>query len=349
MTGSKSKRVLVVDDDEPTCAFLHAVLAEAGYDCTTVQDGPCALSRLASDEPFDLVFSDVNMPGMNGLDVLRTVKAVNPTLPVVLVSGLYELGLGMDALRSGATDYLIKPFKPNSIVEMAEQHLGPGVRREETLFQESLGRLLAYRANDQLPTGQLLDVFEALGLRRYETRQHSRRVADYSMLLGRRCDLPYEQLQDLCVGALLHDVGKVAIPHNILMKPGPLEPEEWTVMRLHAELGWEMIEPFSQLTKAAEIVRSHHERWDGEGYPRGFAGDTIAIGARIFAVADTFDAMTSDRPYRKGRALTTAKSETVEMTGIQFDPEVVRQFGRISDLELAEIRRRHSDRCVGTT
>ena len=343
MTGSKNKRVLVVDDDAPTRELLHEVLTEAGYDCTAVQDGLCALSQLASGEPFDLVFSDVNMPGMNGIDVLRTVKAVNPTLPVVLVSGLYELELGIDALRSGAADYLIKPFKPNSIVEMAERHLGPGVRRTEILFQESLDRLLECHTNDQLSTEQLLDVFETLGLRRYETRQHSRRVADYSMLLGCRCELTHEELQDLRLGALLHDVGKLAIPHNILMKPGPLDPDEWTVMRLHPGLGWEMLEPFSQLTNAAEIVRSHHERWDGQGYSRGLRRDAIPIEARVFAVADTFDAMISDRPYRKGRAVATARSEIVELAGAQFDPEVVRKFDQISDLELAEIRRRHPD------
>ena len=169
------------------------------------------------------------------------------------------------------------------------------------------------------------------------------------MLLGRRCQLTDERLRDLRLGTLLHDVGKLAIPHNILMKPGPLDPEEWPVMQLHAELGWQILEPFSQLANAAEIVRSHHERWDGGGYPRGLAGDAIPIGARIFAVADTFDAITSDRPYRKGRAVAAAKSEIVGMSGIQFDRQVVRRFDKISDLELAEIRRRHSDRLVGTT
>ena len=167
MTGSNSKRVLVDDDDQPTCELLHTVLAGAGYDCSAVQNGLHALSRLASGVPFDLVFTDVNMPG---IDVLRTVKAVNPNLPVVLVSGRYDVELGMDALRSGAVDYLIKPFKPSSVVEMAQRHLGPRVRREEILFQESLAHLLDYHTSDDLPAEKLLDVFETLGLRRYETR-----------------------------------------------------------------------------------------------------------------------------------------------------------------------------------
>ena len=240
--SSAARRVLVIDDDEGSLELLHEILTDAGYDCVSVQDGLRALSQLASGEPFDLVFSDVQMPGIDGIDVLRTVKAVQPTLPVVLVSGRYEIDTGLAALTSGAADYLMKPVKPTSVVEMAQRHLGPANDRREELFQKTLRELLERNANE-LPTEQLLNLFETLGLKRYETRQHSRRVSDCSILIGRRVGLGGDELSDLRLGALLHDIGKIGIPYNVLNKPGPLGKDEWMVMRTHVDLGWQMLEP----------------------------------------------------------------------------------------------------------
>jgi putative nucleotidyltransferase with HDIG domain len=343
MNRGRNKRVLVVDDDEGMRTLLDETLTSAGYECTAVQDGLRALSHLASNEAVDLVFSDIGMPGISGIDLLQTVKAVTPTTPVILVSGLYRQELGLSALLSGAADYLFKPVRPKAILEMVQRHLGPQVGRDEIIFQERIARLLSTTGGGPLDTAQVLEVFETLGLKRYETLQHSRRVADYSRLVGRRLGLNGADLEDLRLGSLLHDVGKIAIPHNILMKDGPLNDEEWAVMRLHPELGWEMLRPFPELANAAQVVRSHHERFEGGGYPQGLAGTAIPKAARIFAVVDTYDAMVSDRPYRKGRPIDAARAEIGSLAGVQFDPDMVRAFLEIPELSLLEVRRRHED------
>ena len=337
------KRVLVVDDEEGVRELLGEVLEDAGYSCSRVQDGLRALSRLASETRYDLIFSDISMPGLDGIDLLRTVKSVAPVTPVILVSGNYEWELGLDALRLGAADYLYKPVKRAAILEMARKHIGPGVRRDETILQDSLSRILSEAGSSPASTERVIEMFSALGLRRYETLQHSRRVADYSLLLGRQHGLSDQELEDLRLGALLHDAGKIAIPHNVLMKPGALNEQEWRVMHMHPQLGWEMLRPFTVLETAAEIVRCHHERWDGKGYPKGLAGGAIPIGARIFSVIDTLDAMISDRPYRKGCSVADARAEIRSASGSQFDPAVVSSFMAIPDLHLVSIKRRHSD------
>ena len=221
--GEDRKRVLVVDDEEGIRELVGDVLDDAGYSCRRVQDGLRALSCLASETEFDLIFSDISMPGLDGIDLLRTVKSVAPVTPVVLVSGNYESELGLDAVRLGAADYLYKPVRRSAILDMARKHLGPGVRRGDALLQESLSKLIAEAGSSPLPTECVVELFSQLGLKRYETLQHSRRVADYSRLLGLRHGLSEEELEDLRLGALLHDAGKTAIPHNILMKPGRAE------------------------------------------------------------------------------------------------------------------------------
>lgn len=335
--------MLVVDDDEVMRRLLSETLSTAGYECTAVPDGLRALSHLASGAAVDLVFSDISMPGINGIDLLQTVKTIAPTTPVVLVSGRYEQDLGLSAVLSGAADYLYKPVPPSAVIEMAVRHLGPQIGRAEISFQERIGLLLVTSRGAPLGTAQILQIIESLGFKRYETLQHSRRVADYALLIGKRMGLSSSALEDLRLGSLLHDVGKIAIPHNILMKQGPLSDKEWTVMRLHPELGWEMLRPFPELAEAALVTRSHHERFDGGGYPSGLAGAAIPLNARIFSIVDTYDAMISDRPYRKGLSVGATRAEIGGLAGTQFDPEVTEAFTAIPELSLIEIRRRHAD------
>jgi len=337
------KRVLVADDDEGMRELIGGVLDEAGYECIRVEDGLRALSCMASEYPFDLVFSDISMPGLDGIDVLRTVKSVTPTMPVVLISGEYEAATGLDALRSGAADYLYKPVRPAAIVEMAQKHLGPNVQRNESLFQEALSDLIDEAGASPLSAERVVELFATLGMKRYETLQHSRRVADYSCLLARRLGMGGEELEDLKLGALLHDVGKIAIPHNVLMKPGALNDDEWRVMRLHPVLGWDMLRPFGRLAPASEVVHYHHERWDGGGYPDGLEGRKIPLSARIFSAIDTFDAIVSDRPYRKRSPIPDARREIEKSAGTQFDPEITAAFSEVPELDLAQIRRRFPD------
>jgi putative nucleotidyltransferase with HDIG domain len=181
-------------------------------------------------------------------------------------------------------------------------------------------------------------VLGGLGLKRVETLQHAIRVSRVSLLIGERIGLSSEQLDTLRIGATLHDIGKILIPYNIVRKPGPLDEREWIIMKQHAELGWELLKPFQGLAAAGEIVRSHHECFDGSGYPRGLAGAAIPLGSRIFAVADTLDAVLSDRPYRRGRPLAEARAIVSANAGTQFDPEVVSVFRQMPDQELIQIR-----------
>jgi HD-GYP domain-containing protein (c-di-GMP phosphodiesterase class II) len=173
-------------------------------------------------------------------------------------------------------------------------------------------------------------------------------VACFAELIGRFLDIPEPRLGPLKLGALLHDIGKIAIPHNVLMKPGPLTEAEWTVMRLHPRIGWELMSEFSELTQEADIVYSHHEKYDGRGYPRNLRGEQIPLGARVFAIADTLDAITSDRPYRAGRSFDEALAEIQRHSNTQFDPRVVQAFLAVPLAEFEAIRTRHPDSEINT-
>jgi HD-GYP domain-containing protein (c-di-GMP phosphodiesterase class II) len=182
-----------------------------------------------------------------------------------------------------------------------------------------------------------------LGFRRYETFQHSRRVAAYSRLFGDRCGMTEAELGHLELGALLHDIGKIGIPRNVLLKPESLTEEEWRVMKTHPQIGYGLLSEFPAFDEEARIVLSHHERFDGRGYPRGKRGKEIPAGARIFSIVDTLDAITSDRPYRPAQPLSQAREEIEKMSGRQFDPGLVDVFGRIPLEELRKVRIEYPD------
>ena len=183
----------------------------------------------------------------------------------------------------------------------------------------------------------LVSLSKAIDLRDKDTEGHCRRVVDYSLMMGRNLKFSDEELTRLCHGALLHDIGKIGVSDSILHKPGPLTDEEWSVMRTHPELGFMMVADVKQLEKAREIILNHHERYDGKGYPNGISGSTIPLGARLFTIADSFDAMISDRPYRKGMTIAEARAEVRRCSGTQFDPLCVAAFEQITDEELEAI------------
>jgi hypothetical protein len=183
----------------------------------------------------------------------------------------------------------------------------------------------------------LVSLSKAIDLRDSDTEGHCRRVVDYSLMMGRFLNFSDDELLRLCHGALLHDIGKIGVPDAILHKPGPLTEQEWDVMRTHPQLGALMVADVRQLEKAREVILSHHERYDGKGYPNGLAGPAVPLAARVFTIADAFDAMVSDRPYRKAMSLTEARWEVQRCSGTQFDPEAVRAFNSISDAELEAV------------
>ena len=344
MTFECPSTVLIVDDESSIRDYLSELLRMQGYECRCFSESLEALSYLSQEEqPADLLLADISMPGMGGMDLLRTVKPSYPGLPVILISGLYELALAVDALDAGADDYLKKPVRPADVVTLVEKYLGPSSESQEREVRDSLRQFLDSRQSDPKSSAQLKELFEKLGFKRYETFQHSARVASISRLFGESCEIPSIELPRLELGALLHDIGKIGTPRNILMKPGKLTAEEWRVMREHPVIGYRMLAKLSDLQTEADLVHAHHERFDGRGYPRGLRGEEIPLGARIFAIVDAFAAMTSDRPYRSARPPHAARDEIAKMAGTQFDPSLAGVFLEIPEQSLTRLGQAYPD------
>jgi putative nucleotidyltransferase with HDIG domain len=345
MRHNSDETVLVVDDDEAMRIFLSETLISAGYRCRMFSDGSSAIAWLASGEEHpDLLLSDIKMPGMSGLDLLRTVRTLIPELPVILLSGLCDLPTAQGALRALATDYLLKPVRPAELLELISRHLHAVHSERFEAVRAALRVSLAKRdSSGGSQAGQLFPIFDSLGLKSIETLQHSQRVAAYALLIGRDLGLDRNGLRALELGALLHDIGKAGIPHNVLMKAGKLTPDEWSIMKMHPQLGLDLLNSLPGLDRESQIVYSHHERFDGNGYPRRLAGEAIPLTARVFSIGDTFDAMTSNRVYRPGQTYAAARDEIHRVSGPQFDPSMVKLFDRVSDPEFEAVQKQFPD------
>jgi putative two-component system response regulator len=344
---TKRKTRLLIADDEPEIRnILQECLCEH-YDCHAVGSAEEVLALLATSK-FDLIISDINMEGMSGLEMVPHVRRMSPDTVIIMISGAQTIECAIEALRAGAFDYVTKPFDLRHVemaVERAREHreLLRSKRRYETFLEESiklrtkeLGQALASLEDAYRSTLKALAA--ALETRDTDTHGHSERVVSFSLRLGRELDLNEEQLRALEFGALLHDIGKIGIPDRILRKPAALTDEEWTTMRQHPTLGGQILRGIKFLEGAARVVGQHHERWDGTGYPAGLRGTDIDLNARIFAVADAFDAMVSTRVYRSGKPYEAAAAELERHAGAQFDPDVVEAFLRIPPAEWEELR-----------
>jgi putative nucleotidyltransferase with HDIG domain len=339
--SSLEERILVVDDDESIREIVSAMLAHAGYECRAVASGKDAISVLQADSRYALLLSDLAMEGMDGFGVLERAQRLHPELPVVMVTAVHDISVALDAIRRGAYDYLLKPFEREQLLATVQRALEKRRLKLENLsYRNRLEVLVSARTAELKRALQELErsydiTLEALGdaldLKDAETEGHSKRVTAFTMAIARAMELPPESVRVISRGAFLHDVGKMAIPDAILRKPGRLTPEEQMLMRDHAFKGYQMLRKIPFLHEAAKIVYSHQERYDGSGYPRGLKGEQIPLGARIFAVADTFDAIISDRPYRAAQSITAARREIQKHAGRQFDPDVVETFMSISE------------------
>lgn len=342
------QRILVVDDETAVRDVMCSVLLQAGYECHPVSSANDALAVLRSNEKISVVLSDLIMEGVDGLTLLSQMKAQHPDIPVVMVTAVHDISVALAAIRNGAYDYLLKPFEKEQLLAMVRRALETRrLRLENLAYQTKLESLVSART--EMLRKALSDLersyditLEALGdaldLKDAETEGHSKRVTAFTIAIARAMELPQERVRVIARGAFLHDVGKMAIPDAILRKPGRLSAEEQAIMREHASLGYQMLRKIPFLQEAADIVYSHQERYDGSGYPRGLRGDQIPLGARIFAVADTFDAMTSDRPYRAAQSISSGRREIERNSGKQFDPEVVRVFLSVPERIWAELR-----------
>jgi cyclic di-GMP phosphodiesterase len=341
------ENILVVDDEEAIREVVSTMLEAKGYHCVAVQNGRVAQEEVKKLTP-DLVLSDMIMPEMDGIKLLEWMRQYDPEVPVIMVTAIHDISTALEAIRRGAYDYILKPFEKDQLflgVGRALQH-----RRliaENRSYQRNLEQLVEERTA-QL-TGALTqleqsydDTLEALGsaldLKDAETEGHCQRVTAFCISIARSMPVPDAYLAILARAAFLHDIGKMAIPDGILRKPGPLNDEEKQIMRTHCEVGYKMLIRIPFLRDAAEIVLAHQEFFDGTGYPRGLKGDEIPLGARIFTIADSLDAMISDRPYRKALPMSHAREEIKRCSGTQFDPQMVEVFLSIPEQHWLDLR-----------
>jgi putative nucleotidyltransferase with HDIG domain len=354
--------ILVVDDDPAVGALLAETATASGYTTLVVTDGTAALDRIRSGE-FALVITDIRMPGIDGIDLLRRIKAFAPEVEVIVVTAQPDVERARDMIRLGASDFLTKPFQLDEVRSSVTRSIDKYLAWKERWTQQQDLRAQVERqarqVREQLATSQersaalrdRLDTLRAaydatieglmfaLDSRDRASLGHSQRVAVFSEEIAKTLGVSGTELEAIRHGAMLHDIGNIVVPDALLQKAGRLTDDEWQHVRKHAEQGYRLVQSIPSLEGAAEIVWQHHERYDGTGYPRGLARDAITLGARIFSVADTFDAMTSHRPYRKVSTYREVCAELAGYTGTQFDPLVVDAFMRIPETTWTELRR----------
>jgi response regulator RpfG family c-di-GMP phosphodiesterase len=347
MSGDLKSRILIVDDEHEITEILKDLLSDE-HDCQTVGSAEGALALLTETD-FQLVISDITMPGMSGLEMLPFVKRISPNVVVVMISGMQTVESAIGALRLGAFDYLMKPFdlrQVEAVVKRALEHHQLIVAKQR--YEDQLEELVEQRTKElDRALNSLEDAYRstlraltsALEARDSETHGHSERVVTYSLRLGREYGLTGDKLKALEFGSLLHDIGKIGVPDSILRKPGKLTDAEWIKMREHPLHGQQILRGIEFLEGAARVVSQHHEKWDGSGYPLGLHDEEIDVCARIFAVADAFDAITSDRVYRRGKSYQEAARELDDWAGRQFDPKVVEAFHRVPQDDWDELHR----------
>jgi putative two-component system response regulator len=323
-------RLLIVDDEPAMRLVLREILSAARFDVAEAADGQRALELFLTDGA-DAIVSDVLMPRMSGLELLRRVRAVDEDVAFVMITGAGTLDGAVEALRLQVDDYLLKPFDVDDVTAALGRALAArGRRRDER-------RRLAERIDqqerqlDQVFVDGLLAISMSVEARDRYTGGHVERVAIYAVATGVQLGLAEDDLKALLVAALLHDIGKIAVPDHILGKPGALTPDEYAVIREHPAGGAAILARSTSLSIGIPGVLHHHERWDGGGYPHGLAGEEIPLAGRILAAADTFDAIVTARPYRGPRTEVEALAELRRCQGTQFDPRVVDAFAQALD------------------
>ena len=336
---SASSRILVVDDDPTILRLLTAVLSKAGYKADTVLSGEEALEKVRKNVgEYTIALTDLTLPGISGLELLMELHRIDSQIMAIMMTGFATKENAVACLRAGAFEFVEKPLVMDVIlaaIEKALEHRRLLVeneryrsRLEDMVRQKSAALLETMEALKQSNDFTLQAMARLLDAREQSTGQHSNRVRALSVALGRALGMSRKDLDTLAHGALLHDIGKIAVPDSVLLKPGPLNEAEWVIMKSHPEVGYNILAASPNLKEVAELVYSHQERYDGTGYPRGLKGDAICLAARLFAVVDAYDAMRSDRPYRKSMSRNAAGDELRRGSGTHFDPAVTDAFLR---------------------
>ncbi len=323
LAGEERPRVLCVDDEPVILQVLRRLLESQGFETVTTQDPASAISAF-DEKPFDVVITDIHMPRMDGMALMRTLRERQPDLPVMVVTGHGTVDTAIQALREGASGMLVKPFTGQELLSEVRRALAASEMRYEALQYRYLSPVLDSIA---------LTLSTAIEARNLETGEHCRQLGILAERMAAVLGQDERQRMTIRIGGYLHDVGKIGIADAILLKPGHLTSEETAEMRRHSEIGAAILEVHEAMGDIARIVRHHHERWDGLGYPQGLSGTDIPIGARIIAVADAYSAMTADRIYRSALPIETAWAELRAHAGSDFDPDIVAAFEQVVDEE----------------
>ena len=316
-------RALCVDDEPTTLSLVSRLLQRMELEVTTA-DSPKAALELFEPERFDLIITDIRMPGMDGHAFLASIRVRDPQIPVIIATGHASLDNAIRALRDGASGMLIKPFTVDEFTAEVTNALERARIRHEAI---------QYRFVTPILEGVTLALTAAIEARDLETGQHCIELGTFGERVARLLGLSEQDRTTIRIGGYLHDVGKIAIADRILLKPGPLTAEEYAEMQRHAEIGGAIVQTHEAMTDIARIVRHHHERFDGRGYPDRLVGLDIPLGARIIAVADAFSAMTTSRVYRAAIPVEAAWAELHEHAGSQFDPGMVELFEKVVDID----------------
>ena len=350
---SSTSRILIVDDEADLRNIYKRFLEIDGYPCHTAGDGEEALQLLEQEE-FSMVITDINMPGMSGIDLLREVGARYPEVAVLMVSAIDDRKVAVQSLQLGAFSYMIKPVSRNELVinvvnglrrrflEIAHQRQS---EKLEDLVQRRTQKLLEAKQELAVASEEtVLRLAKAAEFRDDETAQHTLRMSHYCGIIARGYGFDEKRCELIRLASQLHDVGKIGIPDAILLKPGKLTADEFTLMKEHAMFGFRILSDSraTLLQVGAIIARGHHEKYDGSGYPEGVAGEDIPIEARIAAIADVFDALTTKRVYKDAMPVAAAVDILKEGRGLHFDPVLVDIF--LSEMDaVSNIRKRFRD------
>lgn len=343
------KRILVVDDDSTNLKLIKALLTKEGYDCLCKKNGQDALLVLKQYRP-DLMLIDVMMPVMDGFELTRQIKANESTknIPVILVTALSDRNSRIEGLETGAEEFINKPIDQMELKIRVRNLL-----RLKECIDQLANHKMTLEAQVLMRTEELyetrLEVVRSLGraaeFRDNETGMHILRMSHYSKLVAQEIGLGEERSKLLLNASPMHDIGKVGIPDSILLKPGRLTPLEWSIMQTHTIIGFRILsaeKPSLLMDLARSIALNHHEKWDGSGYPNGVAGEEIPIEARIVALADVFDALTSKRPYKEAWTREQAIAEIRQQSGAHFEPLLVDAFCDLMP-QISEIGKEYSD------
>ena len=321
----ETANILIVDDNANNRDTLEAMLTGLGHDLRFAQSGEEAIKKAIALAP-DLILLDINMPGMDGFEVCEKLRADSKLsgVPIVITTSLDDKDSKLKGINAGADDFITKPIDGMEIRARVKMILRLNRYRKSLQQQDEIQR--AHNELQDAYEETLKGWVRALDARDRETELHSRRVMLLTKSVARQSGIADQDLEDVRRGALLHDIGKIAVPDHILRKPGPLTDAEWVIMRTHPKAAYDILKPIKHLANSLDIPYCHHERWDGAGYPRGLKGDAIPLSARIFAVIDVWDALLSDRPYRKAWEREKVIEHIQENSGTHFDPVLADLF-----------------------